>query len=92
MPARILVLLALALLGGCRAPRALDAEAVLADCGFTIPQNAATYWVGEAMQGTDYKDKDPRPEATAEATATAARNAAHLAALLRSDGYPGSST
>ncbi len=31
MPARILVLLALALLGGCRAPRALDAEAVLAD-------------------------------------------------------------
>ena len=28
----------------------------LADVGFTIPASAQTYWVGEAMQGTDYKD------------------------------------
>lgn len=62
----------------------------LNDVGFTLPAGGCTYWVGEAMQGIDYKDKAPRPESTAEATATAARNAAHLAALLRSNGYPGS--
>ena len=28
----------------------------LSDVGFTIPAQAATYWVGEAMQGTDYQD------------------------------------
>ncbi|MCX4459235.1 hypothetical protein OOK58_46050 [Streptomyces sp. NBC_01728] len=26
--------------------------------------NAVTYWVGEAMQGTDYQDLDKTPEAT----------------------------
>lgn len=60
----------------------------LSDVGFTIPANGATYWVGEAMQGVDYKDKDPKPEKTQATTATAARNAVHLARLLSDAGYP----
>jgi multimeric flavodoxin WrbA len=60
----------------------------LADVGFTIPANAVTYWVGEAMGSTDYRDLDKVPDAVASATATAARNAAHLARLLREAPYP----
>lgn len=63
----------------------------LSDVGFTIPANAVTYWVGEAMQATDYKDKDPRPEKTAQTTKTLAANAAHLARLLAGSPYPPSS-
>jgi multimeric flavodoxin WrbA len=62
----------------------------LSDVGFTIPPNGVTYWVGEAMQGTDYQDVDPRPEKTAQTTTTLAANAAHLARLLRAEGYPAS--
>lgn len=40
------------------------------------------------MHGTDYKDLDETPEATAAATTTAAANAAHLARLLRGQNYP----
>ena len=60
----------------------------LADVGFTIPPNGVTYWVGEAMQGTDYLDRDPRPEKTAQTTKTLAANAAHLARLLKASNYP----
>ena len=60
----------------------------LNDVGFTIPANAVTYWVGEAMQTTDYQDKNPRPEKTAQTTKAVAANAAHLAGLLRGSGYP----
>ncbi len=60
----------------------------LNDLGFTIPAQGVTYWNGEAMHGTDYKDLDETPEATASATATAAANAAHLARLLRASNYP----
>jgi len=60
----------------------------LCDVGFTLPPSASTYWVGEAMQGTDYKDKDPRPEKTAQTTSDIARNAAHLARLLKASPYP----
>lgn len=60
----------------------------LSDCGFTIPANGVTYWVGEAMQKTDYQDKQPTPEATADTTQTLAANAAHLARLLRDAPYP----
>lgn len=62
----------------------------LNDVGFTVPANGATFWNGEAMTGTDYKDLDETPEATESATATAAANAAHLARLLRADPYPAS--
>ena len=60
----------------------------LGDVGFTIPANAVTYWVGEAMQGVDYKDVDPPPEKTAATTKTLAANVAHLARLLRDSPYP----
>ena len=60
----------------------------LNDVGFTIPAGGVTYWVGEAMGSTDYKDLDPKPEAVTSTTATVARNAAHLAGLLADRGYP----
>ncbi|GGU35266.1 flavodoxin family protein [Nocardioides albus] len=60
----------------------------LNDVGFTIPASAATYWVGEAMQGVDYKDKEPTPETTAGTTRTLARHLAHLAGLLAAAPYP----
>lgn len=60
----------------------------LADVGFTIPANAASYWVGEAMQKTDYKDLPETPEKTASTTTTLASNAAHLARLLQERPYP----
>jgi multimeric flavodoxin WrbA len=61
----------------------------LSDVGFTIPANAVTYWVGEAMGRTDYKDLGIVPEKVVSTTATVARNAAHLAGLLEASGYPG---
>jgi multimeric flavodoxin WrbA len=60
----------------------------LSDVGFTIPAEGSVYWVGEAMQAVDFKDKSPTPEATATATTTLARNAAHLARVLKADAYP----
>jgi multimeric flavodoxin WrbA len=60
----------------------------LNDTGFSLAPNAVTYWVGQAMQGTDYQDLDETPEETDGTTRTAARNAVHLARLLRSAAYP----
>lgn len=60
----------------------------LSDVGFTIPANATTYWVGEAMGSVDYGDLDETPEKVAQTTATMASNLAHVARLLRADGYP----
>jgi multimeric flavodoxin WrbA len=60
----------------------------LNDVGFSIPANASTYWVGEAMQGTDYNDLDETPEATAATTQTLAAYAVHLARLLEDSAYP----
>jgi multimeric flavodoxin WrbA len=62
----------------------------LSDVGFTIPANGVTYWVGEAMQGTDYQDLDDKPEKTQQTTKTLAANAAHLARLLKGSPYPAS--
>ena len=60
----------------------------LNDTGFSLAPNAVTYWVGQAMQGTDYQDLDETPEETDNTTQMAARNAVHLAQLLRSAPYP----
>jgi multimeric flavodoxin WrbA len=60
----------------------------LNDVGFTIPANGVTYWVGEAMQATDYQDVSPAPEKTEATTRTVAANAAHLARLLKESNYP----
>jgi len=63
----------------------------LNDVGFSFAANAATYWVGEAMQGTDYQDHETTPEKTAGTTRTAAANAVHLARHLHSEQYPAAS-
>ncbi|WP_019136536.1 flavodoxin family protein [Cellulomonas massiliensis] len=60
----------------------------LNDVGFTVPAAAVTYWVGEAMGGTDYQDLPETPEVTAGTTATLARHAVHVARLLRESPYP----
>lgn len=67
-----------------------DMTQALSDIGFTIPAQAGTYWVGEAMQSVDYQDLDEVPENIAATTATAARNAVHLARLLGSQPYQAS--
>ncbi len=60
----------------------------LNDVGFTIPANGVTYWNGEAMHKTDFKDLPKTPDEVASATKTLAANAAHLAQLLTQSGYP----
>lgn len=62
----------------------------LSDTGWTIPAAAVSYWTGEAMQKTDFKDLPNIPEKVQETAAMAASNAAHLAALLKREPYPGS--
>lgn len=59
----------------------------LNDTGFSVAANAGTYWVGQAMQTTDYKDLDPSPEETTSATKSAVANAVHLARLLKDAPY-----
>ncbi|MGW8985893.1 flavodoxin family protein [Streptomyces parvus] len=62
----------------------------LNDVGFSLAPGAVTYWVGEAMQGTDYQDLDETPEAVASTTEALAANAVHLARLLSDRPYPAS--
>jgi multimeric flavodoxin WrbA len=61
----------------------------LNDCGFMIAPNAVTYWVGEAMGDTDYKDLPHTPRVVSKMTAMLASNATHLARLLKRDPFPG---
>lgn len=68
-----------------------DMTQALSDIGFSVPAQAGTYWVGEAMQTVDYQDLDEVPKNVASTTAGAARNAAHLARLLRAEPYPAGS-
>jgi len=60
-----------------------DLFQALNDIGFTIPAQGCTYWNGEAMQGTDFNDLDEVPDVIAQTTASAARNAVHVAEVLR---------
>ena len=60
----------------------------LNDVGFSLPASGMTYWVGEAMHRTDYKDLPSGSDKTDQATKTAAANAAHLAKLLADKPYP----
>ncbi|PRH79835.1 NADPH-dependent oxidoreductase [Streptomyces solincola] len=60
----------------------------LNDVGFSLAPGAVTYWVGEAMQGTDYQDLDQTPEKTASTTKTLAANTVHLARRLKTSPYP----
>lgn len=61
----------------------------LNDVGYTIPAVAACYWVGEAMGSVDFKDLEETPEKVAKTAKMVAGNAAHLAALLQREPYPG---
>ncbi len=60
----------------------------LSDVGFTIPPNATVYWVGEAQGGVDYQDLDPQPDSVASTLIDVARNASHLARVLKESPYP----
>lgn len=60
----------------------------LNDVGFTLAPNAVSYWVGEAMRSTDFKDLDEIPEKVTSTARMLARNTVHLARLLKADGYP----
>lgn len=61
----------------------------LNDTGWTIPAQAACYWVGEAMHKTDFKDLPKVPENVQGLAGILAANAAHLASLLQRQPYPG---
>jgi len=61
----------------------------LNDVGFTLAANAVSYWVGEAMGSTDYKDLKKTPDKVANATKMMVRNTVHLANLLKENQYPG---
>lgn len=61
----------------------------LNDVGWTIPAIAACYWVGEAMGNIDFQDLKATPEMVAKTAKMVASNAAHLAALLKSDPFRG---
>lgn len=61
----------------------------LSDVGFTIPANAVSYWVGEAMHGTDYKDLKETPKVVKTATDMLVSNTVHLTQLLKDNPYPG---
>jgi multimeric flavodoxin WrbA len=61
----------------------------LNDEGWTIPAGGACYWVGEAMQQTDFKDLESVPEPVRRTAAMLAANAAHLARLLKAQPYAG---
>ena len=61
----------------------------LNDVGFTIPANGGVYWVGEAMGSVNYVDLQGTPETVVDMLKMAAANAAHLAAALKAENYPG---
>ena len=61
----------------------------LNDTGWTIPAQAACYWVGEAMHKTDFKDLAKVPDNVQGLAGILAANAAHLANLLKQSAYPG---
>lgn len=60
----------------------------LNDVGFTMPANSGVYWVGEAMGDVNYVDLEDVPDNVRVTIKTAAANAAHLAGVLRSAGFP----
>jgi multimeric flavodoxin WrbA len=65
-----------------------DVFQALNDVGYSIPAQGCTYWNGPAMEKGDYKDLDEVPEQVASTTAAAARNAVHLARVLKQSQYP----
>lgn len=60
----------------------------LNDVGFSLAPNAVTYWVGEAMGSTDFRDLQPVPDVIRSTAKMVARSATHLARLLADHPYP----
>ena len=52
-------------------------------------EGAGTYWVGEAMGGPTTRTSTSPTTRRSETTRMLAANAAHLAALLKREAYPG---
>ena len=61
----------------------------LNDTGWTLPAQAACYWVGEAMHKTDFKDLPEVPDNVAGLAGILAANAVHVANMLQAQPYPG---
>ena len=61
----------------------------LFDVGFTIAAGGPTYWVAEAIGSVNFIDLDDVPETTSKTKRMLARNAAHLAGLLKRHPYEG---
>jgi multimeric flavodoxin WrbA len=61
----------------------------LNDVGFTIPANAVTYWVGEAMGSVNFVDLKEIPEVVQSTLDLVARNTVHVAHLLKAKVYLG---
>jgi multimeric flavodoxin WrbA len=61
----------------------------LNDTGWTIPAQAACYWVGEAMHKTDFKDLPKVPDDVQGLAGILASNAVHVANLLKGQPYSG---
>lgn len=61
----------------------------LNDVGFTIPANAVTYWVGEAMGSLNFVDLEEIPEVVRSTLDLVARNTVHAARLFKAQPYPG---
>jgi multimeric flavodoxin WrbA len=68
---------------------AAEFQQALTEVGFTIPAGGVTYWVGEAMGSVDYKDLKSPSKVVSAWTKMLASNTAHLARLLKREGYPG---
>ncbi|AEQ51746.1 flavodoxin family protein [Pelagibacterium halotolerans] len=60
----------------------------LNDVGFSIAPNAVSYWVGEAMSSTDFRDLDEIPDAVTGAARMVVESTVHLAGLLATNPYP----
>lgn len=63
----------------------------LNDVGFTIPANAVTYWVGEAMGSVNFVDLEKIPDVVRSTLDLVARNTVHAARLFKAEPYPGES-
>lgn len=63
----------------------------LNDVGFSLAPNAVAYWVGEAMNATNFIDLAETPDKVQTTIDMMVRNTLHLAKLLSSNPYPGSS-
>ena len=61
----------------------------LNDVGFTIPANAVTYWVGEAMGSVNFVDLERILDVVSATLDLVARNTVHAARLFKANPYPG---